>query len=156
MWSVAYNAPSHDGATFEEVSSWNAENDGLPDITDEYLVLGDQQVPTTSIKSYSVHEVYERDTDGLLAAAGVLMNLAMIFLIGVMAFGWRQNFLIAVILMMALGLASLLELFNAGRSRYQKLTIYHDEGAPIIFTCADKGHIDELISFLGNRAVPKI
>jgi len=156
MWSVAQGAPGRDHAMFEDAASWDKDDLALIERTNEYLVLGEKQVAIASIKSYCVEIVQERDMDGLLAAAGVLMNLAMIFLIGVMAFGWRQNFLIAVVLMMALGVASLLELFNAGVSRYQKLTIYHDQGAPITFTCADPGHIEELKAFLEDREIQQI
>ncbi len=132
------------------------EGSELPPSQEEELVLGDSKVLMSSLVSYSFEDVLEQDFDGMLVAAGVLLNLAAVFLVGVMAFGWRENFLIAVVLFMVFGVACLVELIRPSGVRYHKLTLYSRNGEPIEFTCADLEHIWELVKLLEARGISRV
>lgn len=123
---------------------------------DAMFVMGDVSVPVSSITAYSLEEEFERDVAGLLASAGILLNLSAVCLIGVMAFGWRENFLIAVVLLLVFGFASLFEISTSARSRFQRLTLFQRGTAPIVLSCADRDHIEHALAFLAEHHIKRV
>lgn len=123
------------------------------DVEHEYIVVGDEPVFVSDIAAFRVEDVVERDLSGLIASAGLTLNFAAVILVGVTAFGWRSQFLIAVVLFFVLGVGSVLELFKSGRSAYQKLTLFVEGGDPIEFCCADEPHVLELVQNLNSRGI---
>ena len=78
--------------------------------------------------SYKLEEVIERDYDGLLVNASVLLISAGVFLIGLLQFGWLERVLIGFVLLIILGMSGAAELIGLNQIRSMQLTVFYPSG----------------------------
>ncbi len=75
---------------------------------------------------------------------------ALVFLVGVLHFGWLERFLIGFVFLIILGMASMAEVFGLNRIQYWQLTVFTHSGRKLKFTSADSTELGRLIDFLGQ------
>ncbi|MEQ8826089.1 MAG: DUF6232 family protein [Filomicrobium sp.] len=130
----------------------SADADGVQDDDvvsgEDVLRLGSHAVRLDDIASYKLEEVVERDCEGLLINAAVFFVAGLVFLIGVLQFGWLERFLIGFVFLFILGMSSITEVLGLNRIRYMQLTVFTQQGRRVKFTSTDSRDIDRLIGFL--------
>lgn len=135
MWWVAQTVPAQRTAE-------------IPILLDDTLHLGPRSLALAEVAGYHVETIRQRDIEGLLLAGAAFSTVAAVFLIGVIGFGWRQNFLLAFAFLMFFGLVSFFEVISIRPVVLEKLTVWTHEGAMIDFSCADQADMAELCALL--------
>lgn len=135
MWWVAQSVPAQRAAD-------------TPILLDDTLHLGPRSLALAKVAGYQVETVRQRDIEGLLLAGAAFSMVAAVFLIGVMGFGWRQNFLFAFAFLIFFAMVSFFEVISIRAVVLEKLTVWTHEGATIEFSCADQADMAELCGLL--------
>ncbi len=134
-----------------DADSQSSHDGGVVEAGD-VLRLGSHAVRLDDIVSYKLEEVIERDYDGLLVNASVLLISAGVFLIGLLQFGWLERVLIGFVLLIILGMSGAAELMGLNQIRSMQLTVFTHQGRRVKFASTDSREIDRLIGFLRQAA----
>lgn len=117
---------------------------------DDVLRLGQQSVRLEDIASYKLEQISDRDVEGLLINGLMFFVAAVIFLVGVLQFGWLERFLIGFVFLTVLGVSSMFEVFGLNRIEYLQLTVFTHSGRKLKFSSADHRDVGRLVDFLGQ------
>lgn len=112
------------------------------------LHLGRHAVHLGDIVDYHISEERNRDIEGLLVAGAGFIAIASVFLIGVMSFGWGENFLLAFAFLAFFGAASFFEILRIRPVGHFVVTVWTANGQQVPFACTDEKEIAELTEFL--------
>lgn len=117
---------------------------------EDVLRLGSHSVRLDDIASYKLEEIVERDIEGLLINAAIFFVAGSVFLIGVVQFGWLEQFLIGFVFLFILGMTSLSEVMGLNRISYLQLTVFTHGGRNVRFRSVDHRDVGRLTGFLNQ------
>lgn len=118
------------------------------------LRLGSHRLPLEDVTGFDYIEHCARDRHGRIVGALVFAVLCAIVMVGVFGFGWRERYLIAVVLLAMLSLTALGDVLHLNPVRYLELRIRTRRGETVPFVAADRSEADALAGFLTGRGVP--
>lgn len=116
----------------------------------DVLRLGAQCIPLDGIISYRLEEVVERDIEGRLLVGALTMVGGLVFLVGVLGFGWLECLLAGFVVASGTAIAGLAEISGVTSRRHFRINVFSRDARPVTYTSADNRDIARLISFLDN------
>jgi len=114
----------------------------------DILRLGAQSIPLEGIMSYRIEQVIERGLEARWLVAGLGVLLGLVFLIGVLGFGWLECLLAGFVVISGAVIAGLAEIFGVTGRRRFRVSVFSKDGRPVTYTSADNRDIARLVSFL--------
>lgn len=120
------------------------------DTTGDVLRLGSQGIPLEGIVSYRLEEVSERDLEGSLLIGALILIGGLVFLVGVLGFGWLECLLAGFVVLSGAVIAALAEFFGVTSRRKFRISVFSENARPITYTSGDNRDIARLLDFLDN------
>ncbi len=111
----------------------NAIGHGL-DASGTTLAIAADRVPLKRVIRYAVDGLAEKDFASNFATAGIFGGAAVLFILLVFAYGWRDRFLIVAVLLGAIALFALLDLNRVTWLTTYTFTLHLDDGTTCKFT----------------------
>lgn len=118
--------------------------------TGDVLRLGSQAVPLEGIVSYRLEEVSERDLEGSLLIGALILTGGLVFLVGVLGFGWLECLLAGFVVLSGAVIAALAEFFGVTSRRKFRISVFSQNARPITYTSGDNRDVARLLEFLDN------
>ena len=115
------------------------------------LRIGAREIAVADIATVAEERVTARDIEGLALIGAAFAMLAVLALIGVVALGWRERFLIGSAVLAGLAAASWTEVAGLRPIRYRRLHITTRSGARLVLASADDREVEALAAALGVR-----
>lgn len=114
----------------------------------DVLRLENQSIPLDGIMSYRLEEVVERDIEGRLLVGALTLIGGLVFLVGVLGFGWLECLLAGFVVASGAVIAGLAEISGVTSRRHFRISVFSRKTRPVTYTSADNRDIAQLISFL--------
>jgi hypothetical protein len=114
----------------------------------DVLRLGSQSIPLDGIMSYRLEEVVDRDIEGRLLVGALTLVGGLVFLIGVMGFGWLECLLAGFVVAAGTAIAGLAEISGVTSRRHFRISVFSQDARPATYTSVDNRDIARLITFL--------
>ncbi len=126
---------------------------GLAVSLDDRLHLGSNSVRLGEVSGFEHRYEKSNDVEGLLIAGAGFLGVAMVFLIGVMGFGFNSNFLLAFVFLAFFGCASFVEVLGVKPIGMHRILVWTHSGEEIAFCCSDDDQAERLVALL-DAALP--
>ena len=136
MWWLAAAVPHRSADTGAAVS------------LDDRLHLGSNSVRLAEVCGFEHRYEKARDVEGLMIAGAGFLGVAMVFLIGVMGFGFNTNFLLAFVFLAFFGCASFVEVLGVKATGLHRIVVWTQSGGEIEFCCSDDDQAERLVALL--------
>lgn len=118
------------------------------DTSGDVLRLGSQGIPLEGIVSYRLEEVVERDLEGRLLVGALAFVGGLVFLVGVLGFGWLECLLAGFVVLSGAVIATLAEISGVTSRRRFRISVFSQNARPVTYTSGDNRDIARLLAFL--------
>jgi glucan phosphoethanolaminetransferase (alkaline phosphatase superfamily) len=117
----------------------------------QVLRLGASHVMLDDVAGFDASAHVDRDRHGRFVSFFLFAVLGCLFTIGVIEFGWRKNYLLAIFILFSLAAMSFGEIWFLHAKRYTVFNVHLNTGETIVFTTHDGNSAAALHAVLSAR-----